>query len=321
MLEDQANEVSPKLKKRVLGGKYNLYDPDVHYQREPSFKDDTKRSIYAENMNPAKISVIKDLLQNPVSKRDGDRTRKYVLSIAGFETNPIKTNLDLLKLLTITFSYYDTHLFKSVLVSEGDSVRIAPTDDEPLAMMWYSRSPILKLGTAIKNVFRKEKLPFAFVHSGKIEFYDIKKLYDQYDFLMRSMDIYEKKPNIYAWENFNHFALYVCEHELTHALLANTRDNRLQKNSHDKLFWTLLQSFTGQSFALIIASGTEGSFFASNDTLKKFNLEEMNELIYKMEEQHFLSIRNSLKDKGMANSKDVEDVSKAVFQTLIAMYS
>lgn len=296
-----------------------IYTPGVHYQRESSFKSVEIRKIFEDTYfvyNPAKQEIVNRLLQHPVSKQQGQQDLNEIIRLAGFShSKQVSSDDDVLQLLGEAFRYYDTHYFNGSLAKEGDSI-LQNKKFSGTAQMWYNDTwndidflRKLEHGVHYKYIVSK----------GTIEFFDNQRIREEYDYFNRNeKQIYRKN---YIWEDYNHYILYICVHEIVHCLLSRYSEEESKnftpkENAHNKLFWTLLQNLTGITMARVIADEYKNSveiIHRSNDLPKDYYFEAQQDL--------FKDIRNNIQRGGMANADDVEDFAKQVFQELISIYS
>jgi hypothetical protein len=124
----------------------------------------------------------------------------------------------------------------------------------------------------------------------------------------------EKWPKVMGsyFENFAHFCVYIIEHEIAHSLWLRIHANIAENDLHNKLFWNILHSFSGQNIPHSLAN----MYFYSRSDIEMIQNAGENPIYSK---HFFKKILQGIHDHGMTSSRDREELAQEIFNAIIAL--
>lgn len=245
---------------------------------------------------PKAIRIVNHILQHPRSFDEGNRGRELILQSFQKYFGPFtekSSNNDYQLLINQTMRWYDHHVFENLLYK--DLIRREALD----------RDMIMK--TAPSFAFQQRTKQF-FISYCTIQFDSIERMIESYQMIS------EKWPKIMGgyFENFAHFCLYVIEHEIAHSLWLRIHTHIADNDLHNKLFWNILHSFSGQNIAHSLAN----MYFYARPDVEMIKHAGENPVYSK---NFFKKILKGIHDHGMNSSRDREELAQEIFNAIIAL--
>ena len=288
-----SKDLLPALEKTVINKNTTTYDVAYHdyklKSRSPKVITEYGDLVYNQGIS----KLVDHILENPCTLELGNKRRSDIIKNAGLLDSG-STNNDFLRFVRYALSYYNHNVFHDLL---KDTVKKSKKNYATV-LMWYQPNKKIQWFRFFKK----------FSGSGKIEFYDIENLRKFYTLITSKIPNLTIKKEYFA--DFTHFCLYVIEHEIAHALNIATLTKLDKANNHDARFWAILQAFSGEYVAGVLAQ------FISRPTMEELDFINNPEL----GQTHYEYIRDQVLDFGMIHAREGEILAQQIFQAAIAMY-